>query len=161
MVTFSWHTDTQNLPIIYRLLLLLLLLLLLYGRTPPITCVHRLLSLSYFFSCFPHNTSSTFFKTFSFSFHIIIFSWFSFSSISSFVLFFNYPISLLPLNVHNSQIFLDDVGVLVAMVAITLLAIVVVTIKVVIFQPTVTSKYPLVFISIRRKKIDQWFPLNL
>ena len=37
------------------------------------------------------------------------------------------------------QIFLDDVGVLVAMIAITLLAIIVVTIKVVIFQPTVTS----------------------
>lgn len=57
------------------------------------------------------------------------------------------------------QIFLDDVGVLVAMVAITLLAIVVVTIKVVIFQPTVTAHQPLVFILILRKKIH-WLALN-
>ena len=50
-------------------------------------------------------------------------------------------------------------GVLVAMVAITLLAIVVVTIKVVIFQPTVTAHLTLLFILILRKRII-WLPLN-
>ena len=64
----------------------------------------------------------------------------------------------------NFQVFLDDVGVLVAMVTITVIAIVVVLFKVVLFQPQVfyyLTNICIILVMIYIVKIVEWLTSSL